>query len=360
MKHGINTVGIDANPSSCFAARVKTNWTLRSDKLSELLEEVRRRQRRALRYRHLSDPTYRYLESSGMIERGWISSEPLRKAIAIKASIANLTTSYAYKNALMLALVSEVIQGASNIKFGPELYCAKKKEDADVFSGFQRRVEKFAEDLEKVSLLRPGEVRVFQGDSRECYQLLKDRAAGPYSAAICSPPYPSEHDYTRNARLELAFLEKVSDLESLRAIKRLMIRSHTKNIYKGDTDADLVREYSQISAIVETLTKKTANCTHGFGRLYSKVVLEYFGGMKRHFRSIKKLLLPGAYCAYVVGDQSSYAQVPVPTAEILSGIARRVGFETIEIERWRTRWSTSTSKGLQENILILQRSRTDV
>jgi hypothetical protein len=360
MKHGINAAGIDANPSSCFAARVKTNWTLRSDKLSELLEEVGRRQRRALRYGHLTDPTYRYLESSGMIERGWISCEPLRKAIAIKASIANLTTSYAYKNALMLALVSEVIQGASNIKFGPELYCSKKKEDADVFLGFQRRVKKFAEDLEKVSSLTAGEVRVFQGDSRECYQLLKDRAAGPYSAAICSPPYPSEHDYTRNARLELAFLEEVSDLESLRAIKRLMIRSHTKNIYKGDADADLVREYSQISAIVETLTKKTANCTHGFGKLYPKVVLEYFGGMKRHFRSIKKLLRPGAYCAYVVGDQSSYAQVPVPTAEILSAIARKVGFKTIEIERWRTRWSTSTSKGLQENILILQRSRTNV
>lgn len=356
MKHGIDTVGIDANPSSCFASRVKTNWTLRSDKLSELLDEVGRKQRRALRYGHLTDGTYRYLESSGMIERGWISPEPLRKAIAIKSSIANLTTSEPYKNALMLALISEVIQGASNIKFGPELYCSKKKQDADVFAGFQIRVKKFAEDLEKVSSLVPGQVKVFQGDSRECYQLLKDRAAGPYSASICSPPYPSEHDYTRNARLELAFLEEVSDRESLRAIKRLMIRSHTKNIYKGDMDADLVRDYSQISAISETLKKKTANCTHGFGKLYPKVVLEYFGGMKRHFRSIKKLLVPGAYCAYVVGDQSSYAQVPIPTAEILSIIARKAGFKTVEIERWRTRWSTSTSKGIQENILILRNS----
>jgi hypothetical protein len=354
MKHGINAVGIDANPSSCFAARVKTNWKLRSHRLLELLEEVGPKQRRALRYEHLSDATYRYLESSGMIARGWISPEPLRKAIAIKASVAKLATSTAYKNALTLALISEVINSSSNIKFGPELYCAKRKSDADVFAGFERRVRTFAADLKKVALLEAGVIHVFQGDSRECYEVAKGCATTPYAAAICSPPYPSEHDYTRNARLELAFLEEVSDLESLRAIKRSMIRSHTKNIYKGDTDSDLVRDYSQIAAIFKILKEKTRDCTHGFGKLYPKVVVEYFGGMKRHFISMKKLLQPGGYCAYVVGDQSSYSQVPIPTAEILSALATSAGFKTIRIEQWRTRWSTSTSKSVQENILILR------
>src|SRR5580704_14344481 len=28
MKVGVDSIGIDANPSSCFAARVKTNWRL--------------------------------------------------------------------------------------------------------------------------------------------------------------------------------------------------------------------------------------------------------------------------------------------------------------------------------------------
>lgn len=354
MKHGINAVGIDANPSSCFAARVKTNWKLRGHRLLELLEEVGPKQRRALRYEHLSDATYKYLESSGMIARGWISDEPLRKAIAIKSSISKLATSTAYKNALTLALISEVINSSSNIKFGPELYCAKRKKDADVFAGFESRVKTFAADLEKVAPLNAGLIRVFQGDSRECYKVAKDSGTAPYAAAICSPPYPSEHDYTRNARLELAFLEEVSDLESLRAIKKSMIRSHTKNIYKGDADSNLVREYSQIATIFKTLKERTRDCTHGFGKLYPKVVVEYFGGMKRHFISMKRLLQPGAYCAYVVGDQSSYSQVPIPTAEILSTLARTAGFKTMRIEQWRTRWSTSTSKSVQENILILR------
>jgi hypothetical protein len=355
MKHGINAVGIDANPSSCFAARVKTKWTLNSEFLLNLLNDVAREQRIALSREHTADPTYKYLESSGMIKRGWISAEPLRKAIAIKSSIVSLKTSAPYKNALMLALLSEVVQDASNVKFGPELYCSKKKDDADVLRGFEIRVRQFADDLKKVSSLRPGRIRVFQGDSRDCHDLIKRVASGPYAAGICSPPYPSEHDYTRNARLELAFLEEVSDKPTLRAIKRSMIRSHTKNIYKGDEDDKLVQRYMQISAISKSLKAKTKDCTHGFGKLYPKVVAEYFGGMKRHFQSIKQLLAPGAYCAYVVGDQCSYAQVPIPTAEILSSIAKVAGFKTIEIEKWRTRWSTSTSKGIQENILILRK-----
>jgi hypothetical protein len=291
-----------------------------------------------------------------MIERGWISIEPLRKAIAIKTSIANVDARGPYKNALMLALLSEVVQDASNVKFGPELYCAKKKNDVDVFAGFESRVKKFAEDLKKVSSLKPGRVLVFKGDSRNCHELLKAVAPGPYAAAICSPPYPSEHDYTRNARLELAFLEEVSDRPTLRAIKQSMIRSHTKNIYKNDSDDKLVERYAQISAISKSLRAKTKDCTHGFGKLYPKVVAEYFGNMKRHFQSIEKVLASGAYCAYVVGDQCSYAQVPIPTAEILSSIARVAGFKTIEIENWRTRWSSSTSKGIQENILILRKT----
>jgi hypothetical protein len=144
MKHGIDAVGIDANPSSCFAARVKTTWTLNIQTLLNLLGDVTREQSRALSRDHTTDPTYKYLESSGMIERGWISPEPLRKAIGIKSTITKLNVSTPYRNALMLALLSEVVQDASNVKFGPELYCSKKKEDADVLGGFEARVKTFA------------------------------------------------------------------------------------------------------------------------------------------------------------------------------------------------------------------------
>ena len=94
--------------------------------------------------------------------------------------------------------------------------------------------------------------------------------------------------------------------------------------------------------------------THGFARLYSKVLCEYFGGLRRHFISVKPLLTPGAMCAYVIGDQSSYLQIPIPTAKIMRDIAVEAGFEHIETRRWRRRWSTSSNESVAENVLILR------
>ena len=291
-----------------------------------------------------------------MIERGWMSSRPLRKSIAIKCAIDDLSTSYAYKDILMLALVAEVIQGASNVKFGPELYCGDRRRDASVYLGFEARVSEMANDLDALATLEAtGTVRVFRGDSRECFELINPLMGSQFTAGICSPPYPTEHDYTRNARLELAFLGLVSDRASLRSIKTHMIRSHTKNIYCDDNDTALVTRIASIKSIVRKLQRKTRAVEHGFGKLYPTVVSEYFGGMRRHFQSIAQLLKPKAMCAYVVGDQSSYVRVHIPTAQILGSLAEKSGFKVVEIAHWRTRWSSSTSREVDENILILQK-----
>lgn len=359
MKVGVDSIGIDANPSSCFSARVKTNWHLNPDRLLDLTHEVERTVPRYLARvtAYESDPTYKYLDQTGMLARKWISRKPLRKAIAIKKSIERLRTSSAYRNAMMLALISEVVHGASNVKFGPELYCSRVKRDAKVLAGFKSRISAMLNDLRMVSKVSFGSARVFRGDSRKGSTFAQTCQKGSIASVICSPPYPTEHDYTRNSRLELAFLEEVVDLESLRAIKKAMIRSHTKGIYAGDDDESLVQNNSRIDRLVSALEPKIQAKTYGFARLYPKVLREYFGGMKRHFKSIKPFLIPGANCAYVVGDQSSYLQVHVPTATILSHIAEEIGFQTVEIKHWRSRWSTTTSREVHEHILILKNAK---
>src|SRR5216683_292535 len=360
MKMGIDSVGIDANPASCFSARVKTNWALNPDRLLELANEIERNVGRYVNRKqaHKSDPTYKYLDESGMLSRKWISSKPLRKTIGLKNCIADLRTTSAYRSALMLALIAEVIRGASNVKFGPELYCGPVKRDAKVFKRFKSRVQSMADDLRVVSQVKFGKATVIQGDSRRRSTFSAACRKNGISWVICSPPYPTEHDYTRNSRLELAFLEEVLDLESLRSIKKTMIRSHTKGIYVGDHDELFVSGNRLIENVVSALEPKVQTKSHGFAKLYPKVVREYFGGMKRHFKSIKPFLARDAQCAYVVGDQSSYLQVHIPTATILSGIAEEVGFETVEIKHWRSRWSTTTSREVHENILILKNSRS--
>lgn len=358
MKFGIDSIGIDANPSSCFSARVKTNWRLNPDRLLELANDIEPTLNRYLRRKpsHVSDPTYRYLFDSGMLSRKWISPEPLRKALGVKRCIAELKTTSAYRNALMLALIAEVIDGASNVKFGPELYCSRVKHDANVLAGFLTRVKVMAEDLRAVSNVKVGKATVVQGDSRSTTIFLRHCKQNSIPFVICSPPYPTEHDYTRNSRLELAFLEHVRDLDSLRKIKKTMIRSHTKGIYTHDDDESFIGDNALIEGLVSVLERKVRTKTYGFARFYPRVVGEYFGGMKRHFTSIRPFLADGALCAYVVGDQSSYLQVHIPTATILAQLATDAGFETVDIRHWRSRWSTTTSREVHEHILILRKS----
>jgi hypothetical protein len=353
MKAGLDCAGIEANPVGVFATRVKTHWLLKPQRLLACAERAKDSYKQKLKTSDYQvDPTYRYLDATGMLKRGWISSRPLKRAITLKQAINEIRTAKPYRDALMLALIAEVVGASSNVKFGPELYCGPAKIDSPVLQGFQDRVDQMASDLELLADLKKPQAMLCEGDSRFCHRTLGRTRR--YHAVICSPPYPTEHDYTRNTRLELAFLERVTDVESLRTIKKTMIRSHTKGIYKDDNDASLLSVDPILDEIVNGLRVKIQSKSHGFARLYPRVVQEYFGGMKRHLRSVRSVLAPGAKCAYVVGDQSSYLQVYIPTATILATIAETVGFRVIGIEHLRGRWSTATSKVVNENILFLE------
>jgi 16S rRNA G966 N2-methylase RsmD len=352
MKRGVSSTGIDANPSSCFAARVKTNWDLDPDVLRAQLSRLKANYAIELaKENQESDSFYSYMSDTGFLKR-WISVRPARKVIALKRAIKGLRIQAAYKDALMLVLMAETVSGGSNVKFGPELYCGVTKKDAAVFRGFEERVRKMCNDLSLIIGTRHGNATVIQGDARSCGRFLRKR--GQFSAIISSPPYPTEHDYTRNSRLELALLGFVEDRATLREIKSQMIRSHTKGIYATDRDSKHVSNHKSIQALAQIINKKAADKTDGFARLYSTVLCEYFGGLKRHFKSVLPLIIPGGVCAYVVGDQSSYLQVHVPTAELLATVAVDCGFEHVETRRWRERWSTTMSRHVTENILILR------
>lgn len=349
MKSGVPSAGIDANPVAVLASRAKTTWNLDSKRLLGIAQRVKRDAEVAYtRKNFTTDPTYKYLADSGMLKRGWISAEPLKKTIAIKQSLAASRATERYKRLLRLCLLSEVVHHASNVKFGPEIYCSARKRDAAVFSGFYKRVEQVAADLDVVRSLPRVSATVVEGDARRSSRVLRGRS---FTHCICSPPYPVEHDYTRNSRLELAFLECVKDLDSLRRIKKAMIRSHTKGIYTTDRDDESVREYRVVTRLVSRLRKEVGDA-EGFVGLYPDVVSHYFGGMKKHFRDLRHLLTPGARCAYVVGDQSSYRGIQIPTARILAIILESLKFANIQIVHWRGRRSTAHSSLVNENVLL--------
>ena len=356
LKNGLAATGVDASPASLFVARTKTRWNLSSNHLLWALERLLAIESRLPKQiaNYQRDNTYCYLKESGMLDRGWINTKPLTSALAIKRAISRVQGPARYRNLLTLALLDTVVQEASNVRFGPEVYVGRNRTAPRVLDAFASRVLVMASDLDILPGAQPS-CRVLRGDSRNLATVIKRGSCGPYQAIICSPPYPAEHDYTRNARLELAFLESVSDRASVQKIKRSMIRSHTKGVYKTDNDWRLAWTHPELATILREIDEKVQDISHGFARLYSTVIASYFGGMLRHFRGAFSVLAPNARAAYVVSDQASYANVPIPTAEILADIAEEAGFVVEEIRHWRQRQSSTTSRSISENILIVRR-----
>lgn len=361
-KLGIDCWAIDANPSSCFAAKVKVNWRMAPGALIshaflaiEDYEEIRRDKAFLRR-----DPTYLYLQGAGMLERCWISGRRLLDVLAVKHSILRISARGPVRRALMLSLMHVFVHKASNVRFGPEIYCSTFRKGVSVKDEFLVRVAEMESDLEIARQFNHGRARVFLGDSRTLTRKSLRVPKGGFDAVITSPPYPTEHDYTRNSRLELAFLESVTNLEDLRRVKKGMIRSHTKGIYVTDADDVEVRRIKRIQQLVARIELRAKRKSDGFSGLYGKVTKEYFGGMRRHFRAMFPLLKPGARCAYVVGDQASYLRVKVATASILGELAKKEGFALEEIRVWRRRWATGTKRFMKEHILMLRKPKRPV
>jgi hypothetical protein len=148
----------------------------------------------------------------------------------------------------------------------------------------------------------------------------------------------------------------IKNKEELRALKKGLLRSNTRNVYKGDDDDAWIAEHTEIQAIAAEIERRRAELgkTSGFEKLYSRVTKLYFGGMARHLAELRTFLRPGAYLGYVVGDQASYLQVMIRTGQLLADIARSLGYKVVGIDLFRTRLATATRQQMREEVVVLQ------
>ena len=148
----------------------------------------------------------------------------------------------------------------------------------------------------------------------------------------------------------------VNDKRELQAMKRTLLRSNTRNVYRGDEDDQWIAEFPEILEIADQIEQRRIELgkTSGFERLYAKVTKLYFGGMARHFAEMRRILKPGAMLGYVVGDQASYLRVMIRTGQLLATIAESLGYEVVGIDLFRTRLATATKEQLREEVLLLR------
>ncbi len=254
---------------------------------------------------------------------------------------------------LLLALAKALVSSISNLHFGPEVGVGPAKADAPVVSPWLRLVNQTADDLRLLKLQANVPSHVHHADSRDIAKLIE---AHSIDTVITSPPYPNEKDYTRTTRLETILLGFITSKKELQALKRTMVRSNTRGVYKEDTDHHSVADHPEIQRIAAAIEARRIEMgkTSGFERLYAKVTKLYFGGMARHFADLRTVLRPGAHLAYVVGDQASYLRIMIRTGQILASLAEQLGYEVVSIDLFRTRLATATREQLREEVVVLR------
>jgi hypothetical protein len=214
-------------------------------------------------------------------------------------------------------------------------------------------ISEISEDLGSLRDARYVPARVYTGDSRRTSALIERQSV---DAVFTSPPYPNEKDYTRTTRLESVLLGFIPDRDALRAVKRDLVRSNTRGVFKADDDDTLVSSHKEIARVSEAIEARRIELgkTSGFERLYARVAKLYFGGMLRHLTSLRSVLKPGARLAYVVGDQASYLRVMIRTGQLLGDLAESVGYKLDRIDLFRTRHATATGEHLREEVVVLR------
>ena len=368
-KLGIPAVGLEPNPVACFASRTKLQWNIDPEKLLRHARKVAETATDRLeRDGYIDDDGgLRLLEDSAktkgqlltlpeeitkLLLTNSISPVPLHKTLILLEALAKHHDER-FIHHERLALAAALVNGISNLHFGPEVGVGPAKPDASVVALWLDGIRVMAQDLDNLAHGQVSEALIHQADAREVAHVLPPRSV---DAVITSPPYPNEKDYTRTTRLESVLLGFIKSKEDLRSLKKSLVRSNTRGVYKTDTDDAIVSGHPEIERIAAAIEKRRIelNKDSGFEKLYARVTKLYFGGMARHLAELRQVLRPGAQLAYVVGDQASYLRVMIRTGQLLADIAVSLGYEVAGIDLFRTRLSTATREQLREEVVLLR------
>ncbi len=368
-KLGIPSVGIEANALAHFAGTVKTDWTIDPDELvhysqhvaqealtkfeqdgiedDPLFRDWQQKERLPLTELRTLDP-----EVEKLLLTNSVSPLPLHKVLVLRDCLQRHRNER-YYNHQLLAFGKALTFSISNLHFGPEVGVGPTKDDAPVVAAWLENVHKMANDLRELQGHKDTQAVIHHADARQLLQVLEPNSV---DAVITSPPYPNEKDYTRTTRLEAVMLGFINNKAELRALKRSLLRSNTRGVYKEDDDDKWVEHFPEIQRIANAIEARRIELgkTSGFERLYARVTKLYFGGMARHLADLRSILRPGAQLGYVVGDQASYLRIMIRTGELLADIAQSLGYEVVGIDLFRTRLATATKEQLREEVVVLR------
>jgi len=362
-KLGVGSCGLEAVPLSRLAASTKVDWTPDPDELLKHAELVAEKALAMLAADGVTDEPATSVPkgvrlralpnaSAKLLLKDSISALPLHKVLVLRDALdGEYDAAFADHERLALARILPVEVG--NLRFGPEVGLGKVKFDVPVVSAWLKRIRMMCADLRQLRLSTSTSAVAIDADARIVGEILEPSSI---DAVITSPPYPNEKDYSRTGRLESVLLGFLSSRSDLQEMKKGLVRSNTRSVYRDDNDDAWIADDIEVERIATAIEARRVELgkESGFERMYHRVTKLYFGGMARHLISLSRVLMPGARLAYVVGDQASYLRIMIRTGQILAQVAERAGYQVESIDLFRTRHATATREQLREEVVVLR------
>ena len=188
--------------------------------------------------------------------------------------------------------------------------------------------------------------KVLRGDARKLLQNMET-----VDLAVFSPPYPNSFDYTDVYNVELWSMGYITSSKDNRTLREATLRSHVQIL------RDLSSRVDGSTALAETLSDLEFIRADLWNRHIPSMVAAYFQDMTDILLAVRKRLSQRGRIYAVVGD-SQYADVLVPTAQILIELANDLGLKTIAVEQFRSMRASPQQGGsakLSENLVIFER-----
>lgn len=275
----------------------------------------------------------------------WWSPDDLRALAALFAAVRQASLSEAARNLLLSAFCRVAIETAA-VSFGHQSMSFKPADGgqrildqdsaANLKALFSKRLK---EVLEAAGTPLDGRLaRAYLGDSRYLDRVVPHR----YTCVITSPPYPNRISYIRELRPYMYWLGYLSDGRQAGDLDWQAIGGTwgcaTSNLTRWQPDPAVTAVLSAVDGegaawgsfhdIVGRIARHSP--------ILAQYVHKYFADCVCHFRSLVRVLAPGATVHYIVGNSKFY-DVIVPTEVLYAGLLRAHGFQDVAVENIRKR-----------------------
>lgn len=164
-------------------------------------------------------------------------------------------------------------------------------------------------------------------------------------AVITSPPYLNGTNYSRNTKLELKLLDCINNENDLSFF-------HSKGIVAGINNVSAATTEGNI--LDEVLPYYDALVPVAYDKRIPTMVSEYFNDMQKAIKQLSKSIRKDGYLVIDIGD-SQFAGIHIPTHDLLTKIAIKVGFVPTSETIIRKRTSKDGSQ-LSQRILRFRRN----